>query len=544
MSNNTPHNHPNSALSSYTEAITIPNVNRHDRPVDHYGSFPDDYSIDDRPVSGSLSERIGSFVGSYSRTSLMHMAENVAVPSYEDHGLGNDEILSVGSQAKTRRNRGQSQDTVNEQTTLLYSSLSKINTNASRATVADSYAADPYIDMTKKSTFYESLFNSVNVLVGIGILALPLGFKCAGWALGAFIFLFSVGVTNYTAKLLAKCMDAQHDSHTYGDMGAAAFGLPGRIGVSILFLTELITGSVALVVLLSDGIDSLFPGHSPLSLRIISFLILTPTVFLPVRHLSYTSLLGIFSVLSVLFVIIVDGFSKPNSPGSLLEPADTTVWPSNWSSLPLSFGLIMAGFAGHGVFPTIYRDMQHPKKYESVVNWSYFVTAIVYATVAICGYLMFGSATMQEITQNLVAVPEYNATLNRIAVWLVSLTPIAKFALTSNPVNISLEILLFGSETVEKWCAKGRWRTSALTIVTRVLVSAIIVTLAYVIPDFHKIMSLLGAFFAYVIAAIFPIVCHLRLFAGTIPAWERVMSWILLILSAVFALSGTIWSFM
>lgn len=72
---------------------------------------------------------------------------------------------------------------------------------------------------------------------------------------------------------------------------------------------------------MSDGIESLFPGHDPLLIRCISFLILTPTLFIPVRHLSYTSLLGIMSVFSLLAVILYDGLSKTDAPGSLHEIA-------------------------------------------------------------------------------------------------------------------------------------------------------------------------------------------------------------------------------
>jgi vesicular inhibitory amino acid transporter len=79
--------------------------------------------------------------------------------------------------------------------------------------------------------------------------------------------------------------------------------------------------SVALVVLLSDGIDSLFPGHDPLLVKILSFVILTPTLFIPVRHLSYTSLLGILSMFSLLVVILYDGLTKVDAPGSLRQPA-------------------------------------------------------------------------------------------------------------------------------------------------------------------------------------------------------------------------------
>lgn len=81
------------------------------------------------------------------------------------------------------------------------------------------------------------------------------------------------------------------------------------------------TKSVALVVLLGDGIDSLFPGFSITEIRLVSFFILTPMLFLPVRHLSYTSLLGIISAFSIIIVIIVDGVTKKDAPGSLIEPA-------------------------------------------------------------------------------------------------------------------------------------------------------------------------------------------------------------------------------
>lgn len=79
--------------------------------------------------------------------------------------------------------------------------------------------------------------------------------------------------------------------------------------------------SVALVVLLGDGIDSLFPGFTLREIRILSFFILTPMIFLPVRHLSYTSLLGIISAFSIIIVIIIDGVGKKDAPGSLIQPA-------------------------------------------------------------------------------------------------------------------------------------------------------------------------------------------------------------------------------
>lgn len=76
-----------------------------------------------------------------------------------------------------------------------------------------------------------------------------------------------------------------------------------------------------MVVLLGDGIDSLFPGYDLKTIRLISFFILTPMLFLPIRHLSYTSLLGIISAFSIICVIVYDGLHKETAPGSLIEPA-------------------------------------------------------------------------------------------------------------------------------------------------------------------------------------------------------------------------------
>ncbi|KAI9363156.1 transmembrane amino acid transporter protein-domain-containing protein [Pilaira anomala] len=522
--------------------LHIPNLHPSHRVTTSHSQ--DDYE-DTTELGRSFQSRIGSFVGSYSRTSLMHMAENVVVSDgnmtddEDDHGSVYSGYLPrytqpIGGAIGGRRN---SEGTIHERTPL-FPSLQKVSTCTSIMTAADNYPHETH----PRSSFTQSIFNSINILIGVGILALPLGFKCSGWAIGLFVFMFCFGLTNYTAKLLAKCLNADPESRTYGDMGAYAFGIRGRVFISILFLTELITCSVALVVLLSDGIDSLFPGHDPILIRVISFFILTPTLFIPVRHLSYTSLLGILSVFSLLFVIIYDGLSKPHAPGSLHEMADTSISPEDWMTVPMSFGLIMAGFAGHAVFPTIYRDMKSPKLYNKMVNYTYLVTALVYMTIAASGYAMFGSSTMQEITQNIVMIPEYNQTLNRLAVWLIALNPIAKYGLTLNPVMISWQVGLSNNPTVENWFSRASYRRPLVMSIGVIFTSALIVLLAYLIPNFDKLMSLLGALFSFIISGIFPMMCHLKLFGNTLSRTETAVTYLLIGIAAFMGISGTLCS--
>jgi amino acid permease len=76
----------------------------------------------------------------------------------------------------------------------------------------------------------------------------------------------------------------------------------------------------------------------------------------------------------VVLIVFIDGFIKPETPGSLREPAQTYLFPSNWLTLPISFGLLMSPWGGHAVFPNIYRDMRHPQKYKKALTVTFTFT--------------------------------------------------------------------------------------------------------------------------------------------------------------------------
>lgn len=146
-----------------------------------------------------------------------------------------------------------------------------------------------------QSTLPQTVFNSVNVLIGVGLLGLPLGIKYSGWLIGMSYFLFSALITSYTAKILAKCLDVDDSLITFGDLAYISFGPRARILVSLLFSLEPITANVALVVVFADSLDALIPGLGVVGWKVICAVILIPLGFLPLRILSFTSVLGIVS---------------------------------------------------------------------------------------------------------------------------------------------------------------------------------------------------------------------------------------------------------
>ncbi|KAI9257518.1 transmembrane amino acid transporter protein-domain-containing protein [Helicostylum pulchrum] len=544
-------------------------------PSSRYGAVMDDNnssyyysaagdSVNSTPVGSpslSLRGQIESFAGSYSRTSALYMAENLSITNRLGNSNppthhGEDDVESLNNSQHEENIKSKLvpieytlTQTLSQQAGYhLFPSLSRHTTVAS--VISQQFNStqqqhDPHYTASPiRSTFMQSIFNSINVLVGIGVLALPLGFRCAGWFFGSCIFFFCTFATNYTAKLIAKCLDFYPNSTTYGDMGAAAFGDRGRTFVSTIFVVELMTIGVAMVVLLGDGIESLFPNVEMFTIRVGSFLVLTPMLFLPIRKLAYTSLIGIISCACLVTIVLYDGFSKKTKPGSLIEPMETEIFPSEIYNIPLSFGLMMAGFAGHAVFPAIYRDMEEPKRYERMVDITYLITVAVYITMAIAGYAMFGLETMQEITQNLATTPGYSKWINRLAIWLIVLTPLAKYGLMMNPVSVTWELWITSYANVELWCKYHSWRKPFLAGVGRILASAIVIMVATVFPGFDRIMSLLGALFSFGISAIFPLVCYVKLFHQDLTLKDNVLIYSILTVSIIMATFGTIWSFL
>jgi vesicular inhibitory amino acid transporter len=146
-----------------------------------------------------------------------------------------------------------------------------------------------------QSTLAQTVFNSINVLIGVGLLSLPLGMKYSGWICGMMFLILSALATSYTAMLLAKCMDVDVSLITFADLAFVSYGQKARIATGFLFLMELLAACVALIVLFADTLDLLIPGVGVIEWKILAGLFLVPLNFAPLRLLSFTSVVGIFS---------------------------------------------------------------------------------------------------------------------------------------------------------------------------------------------------------------------------------------------------------
>lgn len=291
------------------------------------------------------------------------------------------------------------------------------------------------------STLLQSWFNTVNALVGVGILALPLAFSYAGWIGGTILFLVCGLLTNYTGKVLAKIMSKEPSLRTYADIGSYAFGPSARILISLFFCLELWAVSVALIILFGDSMSAIFPNIAPAAFKMLGYCLVLPSVFLPLKFLSPISVIGIVSTFTLVVVVISDGLIKKHAPGSLWSIAPTTLGP-RWDRLPLSFGLIMSGFSSHPIIPSLVRDMKDPAKFPRMLNLAYVGATVLYLSMGMAGYAMFGTQVSDEITKDLARTPGFPVALNSVAIWLIVINPLSKFALATRPIQTTFEIML------------------------------------------------------------------------------------------------------
>ncbi|KAK6541744.1 hypothetical protein TWF694_007533 [Orbilia ellipsospora] len=395
-----------------------------------------------------------------------------------------------------------------------------------------------------QSTIYQTIFNSINTLVGIGLLSLPLGFRLSGWVIGVGFLCFSMLSTLYTAGIIATCMESNPVLITYGDLAWAAWGRKGRIIISIIFFLELLAACVALVILFADSLHDLIPDVSVLTWKLFCGLVLTPLCFLPLRLLSVTSILGIFCTFSIVGMIFLSGLVTQETPGSLIHPAKTYMFPEHWGQVPLSLGILISPWGGHSVFPNIYRDMRHPYKFGKAIKVTYTFTFLLDLSMAVVGYLLFGDYVKDIVTSNILLNPQTSQKLSVALISFIAAIPITKTPLNARPIISTFEVLLGLDQRVlapgEEGVGLSPFTRGLYGVLIRVGCVFSFVTIAILVPSFERIMALMGSALCFLICIILPLMFRLRIFAGKLSRRTVIFDWCLIAVSALLAIAGTV----
>jgi vesicular inhibitory amino acid transporter len=206
----------------------------------------------------------------------------------------------------------------------------------------------------------------------------------------------------------------------------------------------------------------------------------------------------------------------------------------------------MSPWGGHSVFPNIYRDMRHPYKYRKAVNITYVFTYFLDLGMACVGILMFGDSVRDEITSNIFLTEGYPPTISIFIAICIAIIPLTKVPLNARPIISTLEILC-GLDSRAVGHSGGMLGMSGmnrgiLKIFLRVMTTVVFVLIAIVFPSFDRIMTLLGSVAGFTICIILPLAFHLKLFGKELGFKEKLLNWVLIVISMVMAIVSTVFA--
>ncbi|PVH17839.1 uncharacterized protein CXQ87_000738 [Candidozyma duobushaemuli] len=385
-----------------------------------------------------------------------------------------------------------------------------------------------------QSTAPQTVLNSINVLIGVGLLALPVGLLRGGWVIGFSMLLLGSAATYWTASLISKAMDTDQTIMTYADLGYASYGSTAKLLISIIFTIDLLGSGVSLVLLFSDSLYSLLgndaAGWTKTSFKFLALIVLTPFTFMPLPILSIFSGSAFWPLFPLSCLLHFVDFSK-------LMP--TNLWPKSIPDVFAAVGIIMAPFSGHAIFPNLKNDMRHPHKFTNTLVTTYTLTCLADCSMAIIGFFMFGGLCNNEVTSNLLETAGYPRWVYPLISALICLIPLAKTPLNAKPIISTLDALLdLDSQKESKSRVYGLIR-AVLQFLVRVGVNVAFVFLAILVPEFDKIVGVMGSSICFLVCIILPCSFYMRLCKNNIRAAERAFVTFVIICSSILAVACT-----
>ncbi|XP_019185879.1 PREDICTED: vacuolar amino acid transporter 1-like [Ipomoea nil] len=370
------------------------------------------------------------------------------------------------------------------------------------------------------ASFLNTCFNGLNALSGIGILSVPFAVASGGWLSLIYLFIIAAA-TCYTAVLIQRCMDMDAAVRNYPDIGERAFGAVGRAVVSLSMNVELYMVAAGFLIMEGDNLNNLFPdfraevfgaaiGGKQCWVIVVSLLVLPTVWFNDLRVLSYVSATGVVASFLLLAAVLWTAVSDNDSGAAVASPPANRRLV-NWGGTPTAVSLYAFCYCAHPVFPTLYTSMKNPTHFSKVLLVCFAVSTFNYASMAILGYLMFGSDALSQITLNLPT----DKISSQVAIYVTLVNPIAKYALMVTPIVKAIENSFALSDCGKKGLIGG------LVIRTGLVISTVIVAMA--VPFFGYLMSLVGAFLSTAASVILPCLCFLKISGIHRTAWFEVV---------------------
>lgn len=238
------------------------------------------------------------------------------------------------------------------------------------------------------------------------------------------------------------------------------------------------------------------------------------------------------SIFGVLATVVLVGVTMVESGLDYKNTKDTVTYDAAiLRNLPMAVATISVCFGGNVVFPHTEAAMRYPKAWNKVLIWSMIACCVMYAMVAIPGYMTYGADAESPILSSLP-----DGVSNKVATIMI-----VAHVLLAAPVlmtSFALELERVMGITVEQM---GVFKERVYRTVLRLVVMGVVGGIACLVPFFSSFLSLLGALGNCSLIFILPILFYFKLFGWRQVRWYE-MLWcaVTLIIGVVSAVIGSI----
>lgn len=354
----------------------------------------------------------------------------------------------------------------------------------------------------------QALIHLIKVMMGTGMLSLPLAFKYSGLWLGLILLVVICAICTYCCRQLVHCSRylcrrKGQESMDYANVmrNAVEFG-PDWIRGRGYFAKQFVNGTMFIAqlgfccvyfVFMADNLKQFFDETSNIKISQAGWiaLLLVPTLGLcTIRQLK---VLAPLALIANLVYIVAVGIVLTCLVSNLKPSKDLPAF-GNVTDLPLFFGTVIFAFEGIAVVLPIENQMDQPHHFISangVLNTACLLVLAVYCTTGFYGYLAFGAGVKDTITLNLPPTNFYQT----IKIMFVGCI------LVSYPLQFYVPM-----ERIEKWISRKIAAEKQNIMVYSLRYSLVIITclVAELIPHLALFISLVGAFAGTLLALIFP----------------------------------------
>ena len=144
---------------------------------------------------------------------------------------------------------------------------------------------------------------------------------------------------------------------------------------------------------------------------------------------------------------------------------------------------------------------------------SFLFNNVIYISIAVVGYLMYGSDVQSQITLNLPT----RELSSKLAIYTTLAIPVCRYALVMTPVASSIETGLMNKNGDKR----------SIRLLTRIALLISVAVTACIFPYFESLMAVVGSICVVLASFLLPCCCYLKI-SGTYRKWS-------------FELVGIIW---